>query len=153
MTRPEDWEIDIDDSLKREVWTAAGPNRPVKVCPAQNPLDFRLGGYITLGKYLVNKTAAEIERDLGLPRDYLIYGARVYKFTRLPTVSEYEYELTAAHPGGLSYQGPSGKIDYPPGSDRIHQWRILSGKTIPVEPNYFTVRPGQRFPESWLLKR
>jgi hypothetical protein len=153
MTRRADWELEIDDSMKREVWTATGPNRPVKVCPAQNPLDFRLGGYITLGRYLIGKTSSEIERDLGLPRDFLLHGARIYKFSRLPQLSEYEYELTAAHPGGLSYHGPIGKIVYPPGSEKIHQWRIVSGKTIPVEPDYCTVRLDQRLSESWLSKR
>jgi hypothetical protein len=153
MTRREDWQIEIDDSTRNEVWQRTGRNRPVKVCPAEWMIDFRLGGYITLGKYLVRKTPAEIERDLGLPKDFLLHGARIYKFTRLPQISEYEYQLTADHPDGFADEGPfPRKPYYPPGSPKIHQWRILPGKSIPVEPSYYTVRPNLKFPEAWLAK-
>src|SRR5258708_2842714 len=153
MARREDWQIEMDDATKKEEWKPTGFSRPVKVCPAEKPLEFYLGGYFTLGKYLLGKTPAEIERDLGFPRDFLKHGARLYKFARLPQISEFEYELTAYHPDGLSDQGPfPGKIYYPPGSPKIHQWRMLKGKFIPVDPEYFTVRPGFRLPESWLTK-
>lgn len=110
-------------------------------------------GYFTLGKYLLRKTPKEIEKDLGFPSDFLKHGARLYKFTRLPQMSEYEYELTADHPDGLADQGPfPRKIYYPPGSRKIKQWRILKGKIIPVDPEYFTVRPRFHLPESWLTK-
>jgi hypothetical protein len=154
MTRREDWEIEIDDAMKRESWQATGPNRPVKVCPAEWTIDIRLGGYITLGKYLIGKTPQDIERDLGLPRDFLVHGARIYKFTRLPQPSEFEYRLTADHPDGFADEGAfPRKTYYPPGSPRIHQWKIAAGKSIPVEPAYYTVRPGLKFPREWLSKR
>lgn len=153
MPRREGWEIDIDDAIKKEEWRPTGLNRPIKVVPAERPLESDVGGYFTLGKYLLRKTPEEIERDLGLPRDFLKYGARLYKFTRLPQVSEYEYELTADYPDGLADQGPfPRKIYYPPGSRKIKQWRILKGKFIPVESEYFTVRPQAHLPERWLTK-
>ncbi|HUB30558.1 MAG TPA: hypothetical protein VL967_12715 [Terracidiphilus sp.] len=151
MPRREPWQLEIDDSMRREVWRTNGPNRPVKVCPAEWTIDIRLGGYITLGKYLIGKKPNEMERDLGLPTDFLIHGARIYKFSRLPQPSEYEYELTADFPDGLADLGPSPrKAYYPPGSPKIHQWRIVSGKSIPVEPRYYTVRPGRTLPVEWL---
>ena len=153
MARQEDWQIEIEESMRREAWRATGPSRPVKVCPAQWTIDLRLGGYIALGKDLIGKTPQEMERDLGLPEDFLIHGARIYKFTRLPQISEYTHELTADHPDGLADQGPfPGKTYYPPGSKKIHQWKILEGKTIPVDPKYYTVRPGLQFPGGWLSK-
>jgi hypothetical protein len=153
MARREDFQIEIDDAIRREAWQATGPNRPVKICPAEWTIDIRLGGYITLGKYLLGKTPEDMEHDLGLPRGFLMHGARIYKFTRLPQPSEYEYELTANFPDGLADQGPLPKKPYyGPGSPKIHQWRIVSGKSIPVEPDYYTVRPAQRFPGEWLSK-
>jgi hypothetical protein len=153
MPQREDWEIDMDDAIKKEEWRPTGPNRPIKVVPAERPLESDVCGYFTLGKYLLRKTPEEIERDLGFPRDFLKHGARLYKFARLPQVSEYEYELTADHPDGLADQGPfPRKIYYPPGSQKIKQWRILKGKIIPVDPKYFTVRPTFHLPESWLTK-
>ena len=111
----------------------------------------RLGGYITVGRSLLGKTPEEIERDLGLVLGELATGARIYKFTRLPAVSEYEYDLTADHPAGLAYRAPySGERDYPAGSRTVHQWRIKNGIQIPVDPNYLDLKPGQRFPYDWL---
>ena len=153
MPRREDWEIDMDDAIKKEEWRLTGPNRPIKVVPAERPLESDVCGYFTLGKYLLRKTPAEIESDLGFPRDFLKHGARLYKFTRLPQSSEYEYELTADHPDGLADQGSfPRKTYYPPGSPKIKQWRILKGKIIPVDPEYLTVRPNFRLPERWLTK-
>lgn len=153
MPRREDWATDIDDAMKKEEWRPTGLNRPLKVCPAERPLEFEVGGYFTLGKYLLGRCPTEIERDLGFPRDFLKHGARIYKFTRLPQISEYEYELTADHPDGLADVGPfPRKRYYPPGSPKINQWRIVKGKTIPVDPEYFTVRPGFQLSESWLMK-
>lgn len=149
----ERWQDDVDDAMKREEWRLTGLNRPIKVCPAELPLELEVGGYFTLGKYLLRKKPDEIERDLGLPRDFLKHGARIYKFTRLPQISEYEYELTADHPDGLADQGPfPRKPYYPPGSAKIRQWRIVKGKIIPVDPEYYTVRPNFQLPESWLMK-
>jgi hypothetical protein len=153
MTRREDWQIEMDEAVKNEEWRPTGRNRPVKVCPAERPLEFELGGFFTLGKHLVGKTPAEIESALGFPPGFLKHGARIYKFIRLPQISEYEYRLTADYPDGFADEGPfPRKTYYPPGSPKIHQWTILKGKSIPVHDEYFTVRPGYRFPESWLVK-
>ena len=97
--------------------------------PAERPLEFELGGYFTLGKYLLGKSAAQIEFDLGLPRGFLKHGARLYKFTRLPHISEYEYELTADHPDGTADMGPfPKKVYYPEGSPKVHQERVPEGQ-------------------------
>ncbi|MFP5229916.1 MAG: hypothetical protein ACLGXA_20060 [Acidobacteriota bacterium] len=153
MTRREPWQIEVDEVMKHEEWKLTGLTRPIKVCPAERPLEFDVGGYFTLAKYLLRKIPKQIEKDLGLPDDYLHHGARIYKFTRLPQITEYEYELTANFPDGSIDRGPArGKPYYPPGNPKIHQWRILKGKSIPVDPEYFTIRPGFTVPESWLMK-
>jgi hypothetical protein len=131
MARREDWQIEIDDAIRNEIWQRTGRNRPVKVCPAEWMIDFRLGGYITLGKYLVGKTPAEIERDLGLPSDFLLHGARIYKFTRLPQISEYEYQLTADHPDGFADEGPFPRKPYYPRAAP----RSTSGGFFPAKPS------------------
>jgi hypothetical protein len=124
----------------------------VKVVPADRPAASALEGYITLAKFLLNKTPLQIETALGLERDCLAGGARVYRFTRLPLVSEYEYELTAEFPNGLAYDPGYSDASYPPGSRTIHQWRIRPGVKIPVDStNYLDLKPGQIFPYSWLI--
>ena len=133
------------------MWTLTGPNRVVKVLPGEAPVASTLGGYITLGKYLVNRTPAQIETDLGLKRGYLFSGAKIYRFTRLPQSSEYEYDLTANCPGGLAYYAAASSDPYPPGSRTIHQWKIKTGVQIPVDSvNFLDLKPGHRFPSTWL---
>lgn len=53
-------------------------------------------------------TLAQLEINLGLRRVYLATGASIYRFARLPLVTEYEYELTAEFSGGLAYNPASG---------------------------------------------
>jgi hypothetical protein len=146
MPGREEWRNDIADALKSERWRLSGANRPVKVVPLNRPLTSRVGGYFTVAAYLHNRTPAEMETDLGLPSGFLRWGARIDPFLRLPNYSEYAYELTAAYPDGLTFIPWSSDPNYPPGSPIIHQWRLLAGCSIPVDPqHYIAVRPGQRF--------
>ena len=152
MTRRADWEIEMAESMRTEAWTLTGPNRPVKVVAIKKGGFPAIGGYITLGLFILMKTPDEIEKALGLLPDYLVHGALIYKFARLPNVSEYEYEDTAKLPGGLSYQPPTpGKPDYPEGSEKVKQWRIRTESSIPVDPNCLRLLPGERFPYDWLV--
>jgi hypothetical protein len=153
LTQRQNWESEIEEAVKREEWRLTGLTRPIKVFPAEKPLELDLRGYFTLAKHLLRRTPEQIERDLGLPRGYLKNGARLYKFTRLPQITEYEYELTANFPDGLVAALPLPKKTYfPPGSPKIKQWRMLEGKSVPVDPVYFVVRPGFTAPESWFTK-
>lgn len=151
MARILDWQREVQDATRREVWTLKGPNQIVKVVKSGGPPAASLGGYITLGKSLLNKTPAQIESSLGLPAGYLANGARIYHFTRLPQVSEYEYELTANFPDGLAHNPAYSNPSYPPGSRSIHQWRIKPGVQIPVDSaRFLELKPGQIFPYTWL---
>ncbi len=153
MARMNDWQREVHEATRREVWSIRGPNQIVKVLPAGGTAALTLGGYITLGRFLLNKTPAQIGTALGLPRDYLTSGARIYHFIRLPESSEYEYELTADFPDGLAYNPAYSNPSYPAGSRTIHQWRIKSGVQIPVDSRTFLdLKPGHVFPYSWLIK-
>jgi hypothetical protein len=152
MARMNDWQRDVHEAVRREMWCLRGPNQIVKVLPAGGTAASTLGGYITLGKFLLNKTPAQIETALGLPPSYLARGARIYHFKRLPQVSEYEYELTAEFPAGLAYNPAYSDPSYPPGSRTIHQWKIKSGVQIPVDStNFLDLKPGHVFPYAWLV--
>jgi hypothetical protein len=87
---------------------------------------------VGLEKSLLGKTPGGIEAALGLPSGSLGVGCRVYRFLRLPTANEVEYELTADHPGGLVFNGAMHDPAYPPGSRALHQWRLLAD--LPVQP-------------------
>ena len=100
MTRLSDWQREAHEAKRREIWSLRGPNQIVKVLPAGGISASTLGGYFTIGRFLLNKTPAQIAAALGLPHGYLAGGARIYRFTRLPALSEYEYELIAEFPGG-----------------------------------------------------
>jgi hypothetical protein len=151
VARITDWEKEVREGVRRENWSVAGPNRIVKVLPFGCPAT-SLGGYITVGSSLLGKTAQEIERALGLERQYLINGARIYRFIRLPQVSEYEYELTAKFPGGLAFNPAHSNPSYPPGNSSVQQWRIKDGVRIPVDPVKFLDLPvNKKFPYDWLL--
>jgi hypothetical protein len=152
MARVNDWQEEAQEAVRREGWTLRGPNQIVKVLPAGGTTASMLGGYITLGRFLLNKTPAQIQTALGLPPFYLDKGARVYRFTRLPQTSEYEYELTAEFPGGLAFNPALSDPAYPSGSRTIHQWRIKPGVQIPVDSkDVLDLKPGQIFPYSWLV--
>ena len=146
-----DWQREIVDSVRRQAWTLRGPNQVVKVVPSGGVLASTLGGYITLGRFLVGKTPLQIEKALGLPLGYLATGARIYRFARLPQVTEYEYELTAEFPDGLAYNPASDDPSYLPGDQTVHQWRIRFGVQIPVDANStLDLKVGQIVPYHWL---
>jgi len=121
MPRMNDWQREAHEAVRREVWSLRGPNQIVKVVPGGGGSASHLGGYITVGRFLLGKTPQQIEDALGLPHGFLRNGARIYRFTRLPLVQEYEYELTTDHPGGLAYNPAYSDPAYPPGSPKIHQ--------------------------------
>jgi hypothetical protein len=147
-----DWQREAREAVRREMWSLSGPNQIVKVLASGGTVASTLEGYITIGRFLLNKTPAQIELALGLPPRYLAMGARIYRFIRLPQSSEYEYELTAEFPGGLAYNPASSNPSYPPGSRTIHQWRIRPGIRIPVDStDFLDLKPGQVFPYAWLL--
>lgn len=151
MARIEDWQREAQEAVRREMWSLRGPNQVVKVLPLGGPAASTLQGYITLGKYLLNKTPAQIEAALGLPLGHLASGARIYHFMRLPQSTEYEYELTAEFPGGLAFNPAHSNPAYPAGSRKVHQWRIKAGVQIPVDSkDFLDLKPGQVFPYSWL---
>jgi hypothetical protein len=147
-----DWQRETHEAVRKEMWSLRGPNHIVKVLPAGGTVSSTLGGYITLGRFLLNKTPVQIETALGLPPGYLVWGARIYHFTRLPQASEYEYELTAEFPDGQAYNPAYSNPSYPPGSRTIHQWRIKPGVQIPVDSTSFLyLKPWQVFPYAWLV--
>lgn len=150
MARMEDWQREAHDALRRELWTLKGYNAVVKVVPAGSSTP-RAGGYITLGKFLIGKTPEQIVTALGLNAREFTNGARIYKFTRLPQASEYEYDLTAEFPGGLAYVPGLSDPSYPPGSRKVPQWKIRKDVQIPVDPIHFLeLKPRHAFPSSWL---
>jgi hypothetical protein len=152
MARQEDWKKEVRSAVRRENWSLSGPNRVVKVSPLQVPPRSEVDGYITTGQFLVGKLPSQIECALGLPLNYLCFGARIYRLLRLPMAHEYEYELTARFPDGLAFNPAHSDPRYPAGSNKIHQWRIKKGFAVAVDDAASLVlHPGQRFPYNWLL--
>lgn len=152
MPRTPDWKREIAEGVRKENWSIRGPNRIIKVLPLGTKAA-SLGGYITVGRHLVGKTPQQIEDALGLKRHYLKAGVRIYRFTRLPMQSEYEYELTAKYPDGLAFNPAHSNPHYLPGDPSIHQWRIKPGTQVPVDQrDFLELRPGQKFPYDWLVK-
>jgi hypothetical protein len=94
------------------------PNCLVKVLPYGSSAA-SLGGYFTVGNSLLGEGPQEIGHSLGLPRVYLARGATVFRLARLPRLGEYEYELTAKHPGGLAYVPSHSHPAYPPAATRF----------------------------------
>ena len=151
MPRPPSWQDEIRQSVRRDAWALTGPNSLVKVLAWVSPTPSAVGGYFTVGKYLVGKTPLDIEQLLGLPHDLLSSGAKIYRFQRRPMAHEYEYELTASQPGGLAFNPAHSSPDYPPGSHYVHQWRIKDEVRIPVDTRgALLLEPGHRFPYEWL---
>ena len=64
MARMNEWQREAREVVRREMWSLRGPSQVVKVVPAGGSVIQKLGGYITLGKYLINKTPAQIETKL-----------------------------------------------------------------------------------------
>ena len=77
MPRMNEWQRDIHEGVRKEGWSLTGPNRVVKVVPNTAGTVSQLGGYITVGKFLLGKTPQQIENALGLPRGFLGGGARI----------------------------------------------------------------------------
>lgn len=173
MPRKADWEREVEDGLWRESWSLLGPNRIVKVVELDKPRKSEVDGYITVALALVGKTPEQIEDTLGLPKNHLRNGARIYKLARLPMRHEYEYDLTSEYPKGLACSAADieaveleklrkeDKMDpiskkfseepfYPPASPRhaVHQWRIRYGIKIPVDQGR-ELLPGQKFLYHW----
>ena len=152
MPRTPDWKSEISEGLRREDWALRGPKSIVKVLPLDRD-STTLGGYITLGKYLLGKTPREIEVALGLPSGYLSSGARVCRLKRLPRRHEYEYELTAQFPGGLAFNPAHSDPRYAPGNRAIHQWRIKDGAEIPADQaSILELHPAVPLPYDWLVR-
>lgn len=151
MPRLSDWQREAGEAVRREMWSISGPNRIVKVTASSETVRTHSGGYITIGRYLVGKTPLEIQRALGLPHGYLLFGARIYKFARLPGVGEYTYELTTEYPDGLAYNPAYSDSAYPPGSRSIHQWKIKEGAQISLDPRHLDLAPSARLAYDWLL--
>jgi hypothetical protein len=152
MSRMDDSEREARDAVRREIWSLRGLNQVVKVVSADAKAAPTLGGYITTARSLLDRRLEEIVADLGLRKDKFERGARVYRFTRLPQPSEYEYDLTADFPSGLVYNPGHVKDDekYPAGSPTVHQWKIRPGVEIPVDPkSMIEVKPGEKIPYSW----
>lgn len=146
MGRPE-WQVEIDEAVRRENWALAGPNRVIKIVPLSRAPTQVAGGYITVVKFVEGKDPQRIERDLGLPRTFLSSGVRAYGLARLPLAHEYEYDLTAKFPGGLHFNPAHSDPNYQPGAAQIHQWKIREGIVLPVDARQtIEVRPGQLFP-------
>jgi hypothetical protein len=141
-----DWKKEIRNGTRKEKWTLTGANRVVKVVPLDRSPQDTAGGYITIARLLNGLTPEGLEKNLGLPVGFLKSGARIYRFTRLPQQSEYDYELTAKYPDGLAYNPAHGDERYGPGSNKIHQWRIHEGVKIPVdEKSAISLAPKQKF--------
>lgn len=149
MPRREDWEIEISLAMRRDLWTVRGPMGLVKVLPRSGTHPKALSGYVTVAKNLIGLTPAEIENKLGLPHEYLYFGARIYRFSRIPQPSEYTYELTTYYPDGLAYSAFMGDQKYKPGSKVIHQWKLNADAKVPFFPQCLSLAPNKMVPASW----
>ena len=96
-----------------------------------------------MGGSLLGKDVIEIAAALGLPSSEYQQGATIYKFARLPAITEYEYELTADYPDGGAYNPAHNDPKYKPGSNKINQWKI--------HPQ-IRILPGKRIPYDWLMR-
>ena len=131
MARREEWQRELADGRRREDWSLHGPKRIVKVTPSEQPIARGLKGFFCLEKSLLGATPSVLELRLGLRHGSLANGCRVYRFLRLPTQGEVEYELTARYPNGLAFNPAMDDPSYPPGHAAVHQWRLLV--ELPVE--------------------
>ena len=154
MTRPAEWQVEAWEALKSENWNLNDSRCPVRIEPIAGAPKEALGGYFTLCGCINLMTPAEMEKNVGLDRNSLATGARIYRFARLPQISEYTYELTAKYPGGVpeSWQGTDwqGNVKWPAGSDKVQQWRLKSGILVRVQEP-IDVAPGKKFllPGTW----
>lgn len=155
MARRTDYQRDCDDAFKQERWSLHGWTRLVKVValsaearkfPQEASAVDRLYGYIAVAKDIHGRTPSEMEQILGFQSGTFKDGVTVYSFRRLPQISEYEYELTADNPNGLAENPATSNVEYPPGSAKVHQWRIKKGCAVPVDAkNAVVVLPHEKF--------
>ncbi|NML17382.1 hypothetical protein [Azohydromonas caseinilytica] len=143
MARQSQWQHEMREAVRVDLWSVGGPNRIVKVVPAERPLTATLKGYVCLEKSLLGKTPIAIEAVLGLPHGFLAGGCRVYRFKRLPMTLEIDHELTAHYPDGQAFNPAMHDAKYPPGSNVVHQWRLLVD--VPVQ-HLIDLRPGEKYP-------
>jgi hypothetical protein len=160
MSRMNVWAIEMREGLRRENWSLSGPARIVKVIAAGteigvNPKTNQWGGlgYITLGKNLVGRTPKDIEGSLGLRIGSMTAGAWIYKISQFPLFGQYEYELTADYPDGLSFNPIHASPFYPPGARWAHQWRITDPNFRSFNPAYYALATDSKFPYDWLLTK
>lgn len=110
---PNFMELLKESSMKH--WSITGPDRLVKVVsPAgrKSLLEYEsVMGYVTQEKYLVGKTALQIESALGLRPFELRNMCYVYSLARLPERDEVEFKLTCAFPDGNVFDDTPREID------------------------------------------
>jgi hypothetical protein len=63
MTRMNDWQWEVHEAVRREIWSLSGPNQIVKVVPGGGAAASALTGYITLGNFLLNNPDANRSRS------------------------------------------------------------------------------------------
>lgn len=165
---------DAMQASSMRTWSLTGSTRLVKVVgPAAEEYMLNTGritGYFTQEKYIYGMTAAQIERTLGLRGHELSQLARVYTFSRLPTMSEVDFRLSAAFPDGKAFeqkqldelmaarknyaagsdlykrsQVPTVQA-YPPGSAMVPQWTFKKDMGVPIGHLIATVTPVFPFP-------
>lgn len=130
------WKDEIRTSLQKEDWALGGPKRPVKVIAFDRMLNPPLiRGYFTLAKFLLGRMPREIEQILGLKADTLKSGAFVYDFSRLPQISEYEYDLTARYPGGLALTPGKFRVSRRGRQSSPVVIAIAAGKVVRLKPD------------------
>lgn len=122
----EEWMNDIQEGIRRERWSLIGPNRIVKVVALGSPSLSAVRGYICTESVLMEKTPAQIGKMLGAKTASFDAGVKVYRLTRLPMASEFQYELTTKYPDGLFYNPIMHDSDYLPGAPSVHQWCLTS---------------------------
>lgn len=153
-------------------WKTEGKDRLVKICgiaAAQSVRKYNsVIGYVTQEKYLYGKTAAEIEKLLGLRIFELRNIAYIFSLARLPRLGEFEYKFATSFPDGRVFEGAhfdelmDARADYlagrnltersltpvvqhyPPGSSMIPQWKIT--EPVPLGGLIATVTVSCPFP-------
>jgi hypothetical protein len=157
MPRRADWERDATEALRLEQWSVTPPNRLIKVVQNSGDIAKKVAGYVTLERWILGRTPRQLEADLGLPTGHFANGCRIYAVTRLPGLTEIEYELTVEFPRGLAFDENEARNKsilrhnnpalpaeataiYGPGRKSIHQWNLkvamsadLSASLLPNE--------------------
>ena|SRR5438270_8735170 len=151
MARREDYEQEMSFAKRGgDDWSLKGRTAVVKIVPlGKQSIDE--SGFITTARFIAGMTPAQIEKNLGLKVNSLCFGARIYRFLRLPRPGEYTYELSARNPDGAPYDKNHSHPDWPQGSDKVLQWRINKGVQIPVDTaTALELKPGQVVPHGWV---